>query len=167
MLLVEVVLIHKSFSAAEWDSLYVDLPNKLVKVVVADRNVFETTDAERKLTSPPGLQEKLDSLVSQYEGGRSFVRPSGTEDVVRVYAEAAIKSQVDGMLNIFLQLPKLMSPKNLHTRLLGLCMMKFEATQVADQKSSSKAVSNAYLEVFLLQFKHVYIMYRTDPRNRT
>ncbi|KAH8835299.1 phosphoacetylglucosamine mutase [Flagelloscypha sp. PMI_526] len=95
MLLVEVVLIHKSFSAAEWDSLYVDLPNKLVKVVVADRNVFETTDAERKLTSPPGLQEKLDSLVSQYEGGRSFVRPSGTEDVVRVYAEAAIKSQVD------------------------------------------------------------------------
>lgn len=96
MLLVEVVLEHKSYSGLEWDSLYVDLPNRLVKVVVADRNVFKTEDAERRLVSPPGLQSKLDELVRRYEGGRSFVRPSGTEDVVRVYAEAAVRAQADG-----------------------------------------------------------------------
>ncbi|KAI0801185.1 phosphoacetylglucosamine mutase [Fomes fomentarius] len=95
MLLVEVVLEHKSYSGLEWDSLYVDLPNRLVKVVVADRNVFKTEDAERRLVSPPGLQSKLDELVRRYEGGRSFVRPSGTEDVVRVYAEAAVRAQAD------------------------------------------------------------------------
>ncbi|KAF7436768.1 Phosphoacetylglucosamine Mutase [Pleurotus ostreatus] len=95
MLLVEVVLAHKAYGGLEWDSLYVDLPNRLVKVVVADRHIFKTVDAERRLTSPVGLQDKIDSLVGKYEGGRSFVRPSGTEDVVRVYAEAVVKSQAD------------------------------------------------------------------------
>ncbi|RDX55778.1 phosphoacetylglucosamine mutase [Polyporus arcularius HHB13444] len=95
MLLVEVVLAHRSYTGVEWDSLYVDLPNRLVKVVVADRNLFKTEDAERRLVSPPGLQAKLDELVRRYEGGRAFVRPSGTEDVVRVYAEAAVRAQAD------------------------------------------------------------------------
>ncbi|KAH9165824.1 phosphoacetylglucosamine mutase [Lactarius sanguifluus] len=95
MLLVEVVLAHRSYSGFEWDSLYVDLPNRLVKVVVEDRHAFQTEDAERQLVSPKGLQGKIDDLVRRYDGGRSFVRPSGTEDVVRVYAEAAIKSQAD------------------------------------------------------------------------
>jgi len=96
MLLVEVVLAHKSYSGLEWDSLYTDLPNRLVKVVVRDRNAFKTKDAERRLVSPPGLQPKIEELARRYEGGRSFVRPSGTEDVVRVYAEAVIKPQADG-----------------------------------------------------------------------
>ncbi|KAJ7932442.1 phosphoacetylglucosamine mutase [Mycena leptocephala] len=95
MLLVEVVLAHKTYSGIEWDSLYVDLPNRLVKVVVADRNQFKTEDAERQLVSPVGLQQKINDLVRRYDGGRSFVRPSGTEDVVRVYAEASIKAQAD------------------------------------------------------------------------
>ncbi|PBK70302.1 phosphoacetylglucosamine mutase [Armillaria solidipes] len=95
MLLVEVVLAHKSYTGVEWDSLYVDLPNRLVKVVVGDRNAFRTEDAERRLVSPPGLQQKIEELVNLYQGGRSFVRPSGTEDVVRVYAEAAIRAQAD------------------------------------------------------------------------
>ncbi|KAI0669819.1 phosphoacetylglucosamine mutase [Trametes maxima] len=95
MLLVEVVLAHKSYSGVEWDSLYVDLPNRLVKVVVPDRSLFKTEDAERRLVSPSGLQAKIDELVRRYDGGRSFVRPSGTEDVVRVYAEATVRSQAD------------------------------------------------------------------------
>ncbi|PFH54431.1 hypothetical protein AMATHDRAFT_51976 [Amanita thiersii Skay4041] len=95
MLLVEVVLAHKAYSATEWNSLYTDLPNRLVKVTVPNRNAFRTEDAERRLVSPYGLQGRIDELVKRYEGGRSFVRPSGTEDVVRVYAEAALKSQAD------------------------------------------------------------------------
>lgn len=96
MLLVEVVLAHRSYSGFEWDSLYVDLPNRLVKVVVPDRSVFKTEDAERRLVSPPGLQARINDLVRKYEAGRSFVRPSGTEDVVRVYAEARLRAQADG-----------------------------------------------------------------------
>jgi len=96
-LLVEVVLAHKSYSGIEWDSLYADLPNRLVKVKVPDPSVFKTEDAERRLTNPPGLQAKLDELVRKYEDGRSFVRPSGTEPVVRVYAEARVRSQTDDL----------------------------------------------------------------------
>ena len=96
MLLVEVVLAHRSYSGIEWDSLYADLPNRLVKVVVPNRSIFKTTDAERRLVNPPGLQSKIDELVRKYDSGRSFVRPSGTEDVVRVYAEARVRAQADG-----------------------------------------------------------------------
>lgn len=96
MLLVEVILAHKGYSGLEWDSIYSDLPNRLVKVVVKDRTIFETEDAERRLTSPPGLQQKLDEIIKKYDGGRAFVRPSGTEDVVRVYAEATLRPQADG-----------------------------------------------------------------------
>ncbi|KIJ21797.1 phosphoacetylglucosamine mutase [Paxillus involutus ATCC 200175] len=87
MLLVEVALYHMSYTVEAWDKLYSDLPNRLVKVKVGDRNAFTTEDAERRLVQPPGLQEKIDQLVRE-KRGRSFVRPSGTEDVVRVYAEA-------------------------------------------------------------------------------
>ncbi|TEB35214.1 phosphoacetylglucosamine mutase [Coprinellus micaceus] len=95
MLLVEVVLAHKAYSAAEWNSLYTDLPNRLVKVHVPNRHAFKTEDAERRLVTPQGLQAKIEELVNRYESGRSFVRPSGTEDVVRVYAEAGLRSQAD------------------------------------------------------------------------
>lgn len=95
MLLVEVVLAHRGYGAAEWDAGYEDLPNRLVKVEVPDRSIFKTTDAERKLTSPAGLQKEIDETVLKVDQGRSFVRPSGTEDCVRVYAEAATSPAVE------------------------------------------------------------------------
>jgi phosphoacetylglucosamine mutase len=55
---------------------------------VKERQIFKTTDAERRLVKPVGLQDEIDKLVSSFSRARSFVRPSGTEDVVRVYAEA-------------------------------------------------------------------------------
>lgn len=97
MLLVESVLRHKSWSAGEWDVSYTDLPNRLLKCNVKDRTLFETTDAERRLIKPEGLQDKIDALVAKFSGGRSFVRPSGTEDCVRVYAEAASRVDCEGM----------------------------------------------------------------------
>lgn len=95
-LLVEVILAHKRWGPEEWDAGYEDLPNRLVKVNVPDRNVFTTEDAERKLVSPKGLQAQVDEVVRRYEKGRSFVRPSGTEDCVRVYAEASTRIGADG-----------------------------------------------------------------------
>ncbi|KAK4685783.1 phosphoacetylglucosamine mutase, partial [Tremellales sp. Uapishka_1] len=88
MLLVEVVLAHRGWGAPEWDAAYEDLPNRLLKVEVPDRNIFATTDAERKLTAPGGLQGEIEKEMRKFDQGRAFVRPSGTEDCVRVYAEA-------------------------------------------------------------------------------
>lgn len=129
MLLVEVVLAHKSYSGFEWDSLYVDLPNRLVKVVVPDRNIFKTEDAERRLVSPPGLQARLDDLIRKYESGRAFVRPSGTEDVVRVYAEARVRAQADGACCSFSQFSvELIVLQNLPSASLESFTMRPEVT---------------------------------------
>src|ERR1700737_335233 len=95
LLLVEVILAHKSWGPKEWDSTYTDLFNRLVRVVVHDRTKFKTTDQGRKLGEPKGLQESIEGLMCKYKEGRSFVRASGTEDAVRVYAEAGTRSEAD------------------------------------------------------------------------
>ena len=74
MLLVETILTNRQWGPEEWDQAYTDLPNRLVKVVVADRNIFKTTNAERTLVQPEGLQAKIDAHVAKYAEGRSFVR---------------------------------------------------------------------------------------------
>ena len=96
MLLVETVLAHRGWGAAEWDAGYEDLPNRLLKVEVPDRELFETEDAERRLKWPEGLQQRIDEAVRKVDMGRSFVRPSGTEDCVRVYAEAKTSPDAEG-----------------------------------------------------------------------
>uniref|UniRef100_A0A481DN55 Phosphoacetylglucosamine mutase n=1 Tax=Sus scrofa TaxID=9823 RepID=A0A481DN55_PIG len=88
MLVIEAILALKGLTIQQWDALYTDLPNRQLKVKVADRQVISTTDAERQVVKPPGLQEAINDLVKKYKLSRAFVRPSGTEDVVRVYAEA-------------------------------------------------------------------------------
>ncbi|KAL3863434.1 hypothetical protein ACJMK2_005191 [Sinanodonta woodiana] len=95
MLLVETVLHCQGWGIQDWKKCYTDLPNRQSKVTVKDRTVIQTTDAERKTTSPPGLQEAIDKLVAVFNQGRSFVRPSGTEDIVRVYAEADTQANAD------------------------------------------------------------------------
>ncbi|XP_008396265.1 phosphoacetylglucosamine mutase [Poecilia reticulata] len=97
MLLIEAILAIKGMSVQHWDAIYSDLPNRQLKVKVSDRRVIDTTDAERRAVTPAGLQEAIDDLVKKYEKARSFVRPSGTEDVVRVYAEADTQESADAL----------------------------------------------------------------------
>lgn len=84
-----------SWGLDRWAALYTDLPSRQLKVTVADRGAIATTDAETRVAQPPGLQAAIDAAVAGVPGGRSFVRPSGTEDVVRVYAEADSQAAAD------------------------------------------------------------------------
>jgi len=98
MLAVEAALYELDISALDWLGQYEDLPQRQLKVAVKDRTAFETTNAERTCVKPDGLQSKIDELVAAAgAGARSFVRPSGTEDVVRVYAEAATPSVMEDL----------------------------------------------------------------------
>jgi len=88
-LAVEGVLRVLGMGIDDWDALYEDLPSRQPKVKVRDRTLIETTGDESRCLRPEKLQTKIDELVKQFEpSARAFVRPSGTEDVVRVYAEA-------------------------------------------------------------------------------
>ena len=80
-----------------WSAMYTDLASKMDKVVVPDRRVVTTTNAEQTCVTPAGLQAAVDAAVAPVASGRAFVRPSGTEDIVRVFAEAESQEQADAL----------------------------------------------------------------------
>ncbi|WVZ72810.1 hypothetical protein U9M48_021212 [Paspalum notatum var. saurae] len=97
LLLVEAILLYKGWSFQNWCGLYSDLPSRQLKVKVMDRSAIVTTNAETKVSQPTALQELIDMETANYAQGRCFVRPSGTEDVVRVYAEASTQVEADSL----------------------------------------------------------------------
>ncbi|KAM4059588.1 phosphoglucomutase/phosphomannomutase, alpha/beta/alpha domain I [Hirsutella rhossiliensis] len=106
MLMVEVILAHKGWTLKDWAMTYTDLPNRLVRVEVGNKDLFKATDAERRLSHPPGVQDEIDQVVRKYTTARSFARASGTENACRVYAEAATRSEADELANKVAQLVK-------------------------------------------------------------
>lgn len=96
LLIVESILRYYDWDVKQWDSLYADVANSLIKVEIPDRNVIETTNAGRTCIKPAGLQSVIDSIVTEYgQMARCFVRASGTENVVRIYAEAEDQQRAD------------------------------------------------------------------------
>ena len=74
LLAVEAILQRLNWGVADWEGMYSDYANRLMKVKVADRKVVTTRDAERFCVTPEGLQNEIDKLVAEVENGRSFVR---------------------------------------------------------------------------------------------
>lgn len=97
LLLVEVILQHMGWSVHRWNDLYHDLPSRQLKVKVADRTAVVTANAETVVVRPIGIQEAINALTAKYPRGRCFIRPSGTEDVVRVYTEASTQEAADDL----------------------------------------------------------------------
>jgi phosphoacetylglucosamine mutase len=97
LLLAEAALRRLGWGFPEWGALYADLPSRQAKVRVADRAAIETADAETRCVAPAGLQAAVDAAAAKVKSGRAFVRPSGTEDVVRVYAEAASAAEAEAL----------------------------------------------------------------------
>ncbi|KAK0399778.1 hypothetical protein QR680_003208 [Steinernema hermaphroditum] len=90
MLAVEAVLRFYDWSIEDWDTdLYEDAPSCQLKVPVRDRSIFKTTKDETRLVTPESIQKIIDELVKTNNCGRAFARPSGTENIVRVYAEGS------------------------------------------------------------------------------
>eukprot|EP00753_Platysulcus_tardus_P020926 PLAT8472.1.p1 GENE.PLAT8472.1~~PLAT8472.1.p1 ORF type:complete len:552 (-),score=215.64 PLAT8472.1:106-1761(-) len=94
-LFVEAMLTRRGWTLSDWDDIYDDLPSRQGKLRVADRSVVVTVEDETATVAPAELQPAIDAVVAEYERGRAFVRPSGTEDVVRVYAEATTQEAAD------------------------------------------------------------------------
>lgn len=99
LLLVEAILLHTGWSIQKWNELYKDLPSRQLKVKVVDRTAVVTANAETVVVQPAGIQEAIDTETAKYRHGRCFIRPSGTEDVIRVYAEAATQEESDSLAN--------------------------------------------------------------------
>jgi len=98
-LFVEAVLANRKWTIEDWANTYAEKPSRQTKVYVKDRKVVKPIEDETRLieTEAPSstLQAKIDELAAKVSQGRAFCRPSGTEDVVRVYAEAATEAEAD------------------------------------------------------------------------
>ena len=100
LLAIDGILRLLGLSYQDWNEIYLDLPSKQVKVPVKDRNVIQVSEDETRCVSLPELQLILDQAMSRVESGRVFVRPSGTENVIRVYAEAKTQQDADLLAQI-------------------------------------------------------------------
>ncbi|KAF9764630.1 putative phosphoacetylglucosamine mutase [Nosema granulosis] len=72
---------------------YKEYPSRLLTVKVKDKNLIQVNE-DNEVLAPSGVQELISTEEKQYSG-RSFVRPSGTEDLVRVYAESPKPADTD------------------------------------------------------------------------
>lgn len=99
LLLVDVILQLTQQGVADWISMYEDFPSRQEKVKVKDRTIILTNENESKCLEPNGVQNALEQAMQEVSEdgkvGRCFIRPSGTEDVVRVYAEASTREAAE------------------------------------------------------------------------
>lgn len=77
-----------NMSMTDWNALYTDYPSSQMKVKVPDKSRVTCSEDETMVLTPSALQDDLNVAMNSVTNGRCFVRPSGTEDVVRIYAEA-------------------------------------------------------------------------------
>lgn len=101
MFMCEVALQALEMKFEDWADLYTDRPCKQIKVTVQHPKRITNTRDEQRALSPDGMQDEIDAAVaavlSTCRAARSFVRPSGTEPVVRVYAEASTPAACDSL----------------------------------------------------------------------
>lgn len=103
LLLVTAILKQRHLSPSEWADFFSPLSSRLATIRVRDRYAIETEQMETVVVKPVGLQDAIDKIVEFTPQGRSFVRASGTEDVVRVYAEAQTQVECNALCLAVLQ----------------------------------------------------------------
>jgi phosphoacetylglucosamine mutase len=102
LLLVASILKQRCLTPSQWAAMFTPLSSRLATLRVADRHAIVTEQMETIVVKPAGLQKAIDEAVVLTQG-RSFVRPSGTEDVVRVYAEAKSRVECDRLCLLVVQ----------------------------------------------------------------
>ena len=68
-----------------------------------NKNKFVCNHDETKLTEPLRLQDTMEVFASDAEGGRAHLRPSGTEDFLRLYVETKNQDDIQRVADIILE----------------------------------------------------------------
>ena len=88
----------QNLSLKDWMDLYTDYPSRQLKVQVSNKHLISCSADETTALTPAILPVRLSEAMQRAgKCARAFVRPSGTEDVVRVYAEAASQAAADAL----------------------------------------------------------------------
>ncbi len=95
LLIVVAILMRTGMKFKDWINEYKEKNVSNCVVRVQDKSVVTTEDFDRRVAGPQRLRDGIEDIVRTREGVRVFVRPSGTEDVVRVFAEADSQACAD------------------------------------------------------------------------
>ena len=77
------------WNVQDWLKIYTEYPSKLGKCAVLDKDKFESSENELELIQPLYLQSYIQRICNaQSYPCRAFVRASGTENILRLYAES-------------------------------------------------------------------------------
>ncbi len=81
-----------------WDDLYYNYPCKLYTLKVKDKNIFVNNENETCLNQPIILKNYIDDLTN--ENQEIFIRPSGTENCIRIYIESSSNKNIDQLFSL-------------------------------------------------------------------
>lgn len=75
----------------------------LYKKEVKNKDIFKTNEIGNRLLEPKNIQIELDNLMDLYKCF-CFIRPSGTENIIRIYIESnfnldILKLEIDNLIN--------------------------------------------------------------------
>jgi phosphoacetylglucosamine mutase len=102
LICVESALKLMNMSTEDLFNIYKELEYVNVKVVISDKSIFKPNHDETRLVEPEIFQDFIDETVGRFakSNGRCFIRPSGTEDIVRIYAEADSLKEAEELAEI-------------------------------------------------------------------
>lgn len=95
MLMCMISLQVLGWNLQNWMEMYTELNSRQTKVPSSNKGLIKCSDDETTVLHPIELQQELETYMAAIPFGRCFVRPSGTEDYIRVYAEAKTQEDAD------------------------------------------------------------------------
>ena len=80
-------------SPKQWFNLFHKKAANTYKFAVKDKTIFKTNASESRLIQPVKVQNSLDAIMEN--GYRIFIRPSGTENILRIHVEAETETELE------------------------------------------------------------------------
>ncbi|CAD2104453.1 phosphoacetylglucosamine mutase, putative [Plasmodium vinckei] len=101
---IELSLSFLNLSINEWNLFYTPIPSLYINIECPRsilNKIIPHPEHELYLIEPKSLQNKIEEIVKEIDikYGRCFIRPSGTENLIRIYAEAETIKQMNEILH--------------------------------------------------------------------
>lgn len=101
--LIELTLKFLNLTIKDWDAFYELSPSACTHIICKKSHLqhFQThPEHEQYLMKPISLQKQIEEIVHQidFKHGRCFVRPSGCEPLIRIYAEAETSQKMQQII---------------------------------------------------------------------
>ena len=87
---IELILLYLNMSREEFANIFVYKKFKTYKLKVKDKNAIIADEIKAIVVEPKEIQNHIDLLVEKHKelSPRIYIRPSGTEDIIRIHIEA-------------------------------------------------------------------------------